>query len=121
VGVIDEYAEIELEIDAVVAEAVHTVPVEYGVMYQISVAAPARLEVTLEDPGLEDVMFVLLRECANASKNRIVWGSEICSPVLEIGDYYLAVFSERATLVSFTADLLPPEESCDDLGAGFDS
>jgi len=120
VGVIDDYSEIEVVIDHVVVEAVHTVPVEYGVLYQIAVDAPARLEIALVDPWLEGVMFVLLRECANACKNRIAWGSEICSPVLEPGDYVLAVFSERASRFSFTADLLPPEESCDGLDAAID-
>jgi len=120
VDVIDKYAEIEVVIGHLVVEAVHTVPIEYGVLYQVAVDAPARLEISLEDPELEGVMFVLLRDCANACKNRIAWGSEICSPVLEPGEYVLAVFSERATSFSFTADLLPPEESCDGLDVTFD-
>jgi hypothetical protein len=118
VGVIDGYTEIDVSIEQLVAEAVHTVPVEYGVLYQVSLDAPARLEVVPDNPDLEGVMFVLLSACANACKNRIAWGSEICSPVLEAGDYLLAVFSERARSFAFTADLLLPEESCDGLDVG---
>jgi hypothetical protein len=115
VDVIDEYYEIDITIDELVVEAVFTVPVEYGVLYQVTLDEPARLEVALEDPNLEGVMFVLLSDCANACKNRIASGSEICSPILDAGDYFLAVFSERARCFSFTADLLLPEVSCDGL------
>lgn len=115
VDVIDEYSNIDVVIDEVVIEAVFTVPVEYGVLYQVTLDEPARLEAAVDDPALEGVMFVLLSDCANACKNRIASGGEICSPVLEAGEYFLAVFSERARCFSFTADLLLPEESCDGL------
>jgi hypothetical protein len=118
--VIDGYSEIDVALDEVVVEAVFTVPVEYGVLYQVVLDEPARLEVALEDPDLEGVMFVLLRDCTNACKNRIASGGEICSPVLEAGDYFLAVFSEQARCFSFAADLLLPEESCDGLDVTFD-
>jgi hypothetical protein len=120
VETIDEYSEIDVVIDDLVVEAVFTVPVEYGVLYQVTLDEAARIEVALEDPDLEGVMFVLLSDCTNACKNRIASGGEICSPVLEAGDYFLAVFSERAKCFSFTVDLLLPEESCDGLDVMFD-
>jgi len=120
VGEIDGHAEIEVEILETIVDAVHTVPVEYAVLYRVVVAAPARLDVALDDPELDGVVFVLLRECTNACKNRIAWGEEICSPALEPGEYVLAVYSERAKRFSFTADLLSPEESCDGLDVAID-
>jgi hypothetical protein len=120
VEVIDEHAEIDAQLEETVLEAVHTVPVEYGALYEVSLDAPARVEVELGDADLDGVIFVLLRECANACKNRIAWGSEICSPALEAGDYILAVFTERVLKFSFMVDLIPPEESCDGLDVGID-
>ena len=120
VSVIDEYTEIDAELEQTVFEAVHTVPVEYGALYEISLSVPARIEIELIDDDLEGVMFVLLSECTNACKNRIAWGSEICSPALAAGEYVLAVFSEREPRFSFSADLLPPEESCDGLDVAID-
>jgi len=120
VSVIDEYAEIDAQLEQAVIEAVHTVPVEYGALYEISLDGPARIEIELVDDDLEGVMFVLLKECTNACKNRIAWGSEVCSPALEPGDYVLAVFSERTLKFSFTVDLLPPEESCNGLDVAID-
>jgi hypothetical protein len=119
-GVIDGYAEVDVLMEQLVAEAVHTVPVEYAELYQIAVDAPARLEVVLDNAQTDGVLFVLLRDCANACKNRVAWGAEICSPVLEAGDYLLAVFSERAPAFSFTADLVAPDASCDGLDLAID-
>jgi hypothetical protein len=118
-SVIDGYAELHAELEQPVAEAVHTIPVEYGELFRVSVDAPTRLEVVL-DKELEGVLFVLLDECTNACKNRIVWGNEICSPVLEVGEYVLVVFSERELEFYFTAELLPPEESCGGLDVTVD-
>jgi hypothetical protein len=115
VSTIDEYAEVAAALEQTVVEAVCTIPLEYGTLYKLSLAAPARVEVLLEDADLDGVMFVLLSECPNASVNRIAWGHEICSPAIAAGDYVLAVFSERYLEFSFSVDLLPPEESCDGL------
>jgi hypothetical protein len=120
VAVVDDYAEIDADLENTVVEAVHTVPVEYGVLYEISLDAAARVEVEPVEDDLEGVMFVLLTECTNACKNRIAWGSEICSPVVEAGEYILVVFSERELKFSFTVDLLPPEESCNGLDVTVD-
>jgi hypothetical protein len=119
-GTIDEYVQVDAQLEEKVFEAVHTVPVEHGALYEVSLDAPARVEVELVDSDLDGVIFVLLTECVNACKNRIAWGSEICSPSLEAGDYILAVFSERVLQFSFTVDLLPPEESCDGLDVELD-
>lgn len=110
-------AEIDAAVERLSPEVGHTVPVEYASLYRVSVAAPARLEVALVDDGVEGVMFVLLEDCANACANRIAWGRELCSPVLEPGGYYLAVFSGRVTEFGFTADFLEPSASCNGLDA----
>ena len=115
VGEIAGHAEVDVEIDETVVEAVHTVPVEYAALYRVTLGEPARLEVALADADVDGVVFVLLRECTNACKNRISWGEEICSPALAAGEYILAVYSERVRSFSFVADLLSPEESCDGL------
>ena len=120
VAVIDEPTEIAADVENTVVEAVHTVPLEYGALYEISLDAPARVEVELVDYDLDGVIFVLLSECTNACKNRIAWGSEICSPTVEAGKYILAVFSEREQKFSFMVDLLPPEESCNGLDVPID-
>lgn len=109
--------EISAEVEQLVPEASHTIPVEYAALYRISVAAESRLEVLLEDAAVEGVMFVLLEDCANACANRIAWGRELCSPVLAPGSYYLAVFSVRYTGFGFTADFLEPGDSCNGLDA----
>ena len=113
-------AAVEVELERLVPEAVHTAPLEYGTLYKISVTAESRLEVVLEDDATENVMFVLLDDCANACKNRIAWGRELCSPVLEPGSYFLAVFSEREYEFGFTADFLDPDASCNGLDAPID-
>jgi hypothetical protein len=110
-------AEIDAEVAHLVSEVAHTIPVEFGTLYRIAVAAPGRLEVVLQDAGVENVMFVLLEDCANACANRIAWGRELCSPVLAPGSYFLAVFSGRVYEVDFFAEFLEPADSCNGLDA----
>jgi len=113
-------AEIDVEVQHIVVEAVHTVPLEYGNLYRISVTAQSRLEVLLQDDALEGVMFVLLDGCANACRTRIAFGAELCTEVLEPGTYILAVFSSRAAKFTFTADFLEPSDSCNGLDTHID-
>jgi hypothetical protein len=111
---------IDAEMGMLTPEAVHSAPTEYATLYKITVSARSRLEVMLEDAGAERVMFVLLTDCTNACKNRIAWGRELCSPVLDPGGYFLAVYSERMYEFGFTADFLSPEDSCNGLDVAVD-
>jgi hypothetical protein len=113
-------SELVFALDAVDGDIDHTWPLNQGKVIQLSVRDPRRIRVLPaksvigEKEKIEDgLMFVLLRDCANAATNRLAWGADIYSETLTSGDYYLAVFADEERSVDFQVHFLEPTE-CDD-------
>jgi len=104
----DEEGTFELFLDSHMAEVSHTAPLSMGKLAKIHLRDPSRIWIDARRDGREDVMMVLLRDCANAAVNRIAWGERIYTEELPAGDYYLAVFSEMSGVVAMEARFLVP-------------
>ena len=97
-----------LLVDEGVGELSPTIPLSMGQVVKIHVRESRRVWLDAMRGAEDDVMLVLLRDCANAAVNRIAWGPRIYTEELQEGFYYLGVFAREPTGVNIDARFLKP-------------
>lgn len=105
---LEEDTQFQVLVDGVVDKVAPTIPISMGKVIKVHVRNSRRLWVDTPQGGREDLLMVLLSDCANAAVNRIAWGNTIYTEELPEGDYYLAIFAEKAMTVTVDTRFLLP-------------
>ncbi len=105
---VDEDTLLQLHLGQAMAQISYAAPLSMATVVKIHVREPRRLWLNPFIDGRDDVMMVLLKDCANAAVNRIAWGTKIYTEELPEGDYYLAIFTEEEQEISVDTRFLMP-------------